>query len=396
MILHIDMDAFYASVEQLDNPALKGKCVIVGGTSRRGVVSAASYEARKFGVHSAMPIFQARQKCPEGFFVPVRMARYKQVSRQIMAILHRYSPLVEPISIDEAFVDISGCERMYGAVNEVAGAIKQQILEQTHLTCSIGVAPSKFLAKIASDLNKPDGLTIIKPQDVASFIQTLPIKKVPGVGRVSEKQLTELGIRFLGDVNRLPPDLMIKRLGKFGHRLVNLAQGIDRSRVTPYSPPKSISREQTLSQDTNDIQQLKLFLLRHAERVAQDLRRHGYKARTVTLKLKHSDFRIVTRRCTLPAPTHSSKALYKHAVMLLDAYRLGRRRLRLIGLGATGLAPAQQTRQADLFSQCQIGNRRWEKVDQVIDGIRQKFGRDSLRRASLAEDKPVAQRDPDA
>jgi DNA polymerase-4 len=386
MILHLDMDAFYASVEQLDNPALKGKCVIVGGTSRRGVVCAASYEARKFGVHSAMPIFQARQKCPEGVFVPVRMARYKQVSRRIMSILHCYSPLVEPISIDEAFVDVSGCQRMFGTVNAMACDIKAQILSQVQLTCSIGVAPSKFMAKIASDMNKPNGLTIIEPEEVAPFIAALPINKVPGVGRASNKQLAKLGVRTLGDVNHLPRELLINRLGKFGHRLINLAQGIDRSQVSPFTPPKSVSREQTLSEDTNDLRRLKLCLLRHAELVAQDLRRHGYKARTVTLKLKHTDFKIVTRRCTLPAPTHSSKALYKHAVALLAAYGLGRRRLRLIGLGASGLKPAVHAQQIDLFGQCPPPNRRWEKVDQAIDGVRQKFGHDSLHRASLTMD----------
>jgi DNA polymerase-4 len=202
MILHIDMDAFYASVEQLDNPRLKNKCVIVGGTSNRGVVSAASYEARRFGIHSAMPIYQAKQKCPHGIFVPPRMSRYKAVSKKVMALLRDFSPLVEPVSIDEAYMDITGCQRLFGEPQETAGEIKRQIKETVQLTCSIGVAPNKFLAKIASDLEKPDGLTLILPDRVAEFIDSLPIKKVPGVGKKMYRQLELLRIRTLGDVQR--------------------------------------------------------------------------------------------------------------------------------------------------------------------------------------------------
>ena len=213
MIIHMDMDAFYASVEQLDNPALKGQCVMVGGTSNRGVVSAASYEARKHGVHSAMPIFQAKQKCPDGIFVPPRMARYKAVSRHIMTILKEFSPLVEMVSIDEAYIDISGCEQILGSPRKIASTIKKKVQKETELTCSVGVAPVRFLAKIASDLDKPDGLTLVLPDQVDTFIDALLIQKVPGIGKKSTEQLHRIGVRFLGDIKQYPEEMLTKRLG---------------------------------------------------------------------------------------------------------------------------------------------------------------------------------------
>ena len=223
MILHIDMDAFYASVEQLDNPWLKGKCVIVGGTSNRGVVSACSYEARKYGVHSAMPIFQARQRCPDGIFVPTRMARYKEMSKKIMAILRDFSPRIEVVSIDEAYMDISGSRRLQGDPEKVAVDIKNKIKTSLGLTCSVGMAPGKFLAKVASDIDKPDGLTIIWPQDVTDFIRRLPVQKVPGVGKKTYAQLESMGIKTLEDVKKFPEKIILDRLGKFGHRLIDSA-----------------------------------------------------------------------------------------------------------------------------------------------------------------------------
>ena len=225
MILHIDMDAFYASVEQLDDPRLKNKCVVVGGTSNRGVVSAASYEARRFGVRSAMPIYQARQKCPHGIFVPPRMDRYQAISKKIMTILRDFSPLVEPVSIDEAYVDITGCQRLFGEPLEIAREIKGKIWDTVNLTCSVGIAPKKFLAKIASDMQKPDGLTMIPADEVAAFVESLPVGKVPGIGNKMHRQLELLGIRALGDVRRLPQKTLLQHLGKFGARLHALACG---------------------------------------------------------------------------------------------------------------------------------------------------------------------------
>lgn len=383
MILHIDMDAFYAAVEQLDNPDLVGQCIIVGGQSRRGVVSAANYEARKFGVHSAMPGFKARQKCPHGIFLPPRMARYKEVSQEVMKILSDISPLVEQISIDEAFMDVSGCEQMFGDPVTIGRMIKARIRDQVGLTCSVGIAPVKFLAKIASDLEKPDGLTCIASADVPAFIEHLEIKKVPGVGPKAVRALQQLGIAHLGDVRRFSEATLVRYLGKFGRRLSMLALGQDRRPVTPSSAHKSVSREQTLEHDTDDLQVIKSYLLRHAEKVSRDLRRMGVRARTVTLKLKHANFKQITRSATLNAPTNTSKTLYAEALKLLEAYRLPQR-VRLIGLGASGLDWGRKPTQRDLFEsspRAKQGN--WSKIDQTVDAISQKFGHDVVKRASL-------------
>ena len=384
MILHIDMDAFYASVEQLDNPELKGKCVMVGGTSNRGVVSAASYEARKLGVHSAMPAFQARQKCPDGIFLHPRMERYKEVSHQIMAILRDFSPLVEPVSIDEAYLDISGSRRLYGDPIEAARQIKQKIKETVGLTSSVGLAPNKFLAKIASDMNKPDGLTVIMPEQVAQFIDGLPIQKVPGVGKKTAGQLTLMGINTLGDIHKFPEKMLFERLGKFGRRLVQLASGIDNTPVTPHTPHKSISTERTLAENTRDKQLLKQHLLSQSEEVARQLRKAGVRAKTITLKAKYADFTLVTRRTTLSTPTQSSKTIYLHAAKLLDAYKLPQP-LRLIGVGTSGFKSGSMPVQLDLFGEVKEKSENWEKVDRAMENIAEKFGRDAIKRATLSD-----------
>jgi DNA polymerase-4 len=378
------MDAFYTSVEQLDNPELKGKCVMVGGTSNRGVVSAASYEARKLGVHSAMPAFQARQKCPDGIFLHPRMERYQEVSRRIMAILRDFSPLVETVSIDEAYLDISGSRRLYGDPVEAARLIKQKIKETVGLTSSVGLAPNKFLAKIASDMDKPDGLTVIMPEQVAQFIDVLPIQKVAGVGKKTAGQLTLLGINTLGDIHKFPENMLLERLGKFGRRLVQLAAGIDHTPVTPHTPPKSISTEHTLAENTRDKQLLKHHLLKQSEEVARQLRKAGVRAKTITLKVKFADFTLVTRRITLPAPAQSSETIYLHVAKLLDAYKLPQP-LRLIGVGTSGFKAGSMPVQLDLFDQVKEKGENWEKVDQAVENIAEKFGRDAIKRASLSD-----------
>ncbi|MEE9537349.1 MAG: DNA polymerase IV [Desulfobacterales bacterium] len=382
MILHIDMDAFYASVEQLDNPRLKGKCVIVGGTSNRGVVSAASYEARQFGVRSAMPIYQAKQKCPHGIFVPPRMSRYKEVSKKVMALLRDFSPLVEPVSIDEAYLDITGCQRLFGEPQETAWEIKRQIKETVHLTCSIGVAPNKFLAKIASDLEKPDGLTLILPDMVSEFIDSLPIKKVPGVGKKMHRQLELLSIRTLGDVQRLPEKTLVKHLGKFGKRLRTLSSGTDHSPVTPHAPHKSISSERTLAADTRDTKLLKRYLLKQSEEVAKQLRKAGVRAKTITLKIKDADFKQVTRRTTIDIPTQSSKTIYRHAERLVDNFKITKK-IRLIGVGTSGFSSVASSVQIGLFDRDDKIEDEWEKVDKTLDSISKKFGKDVVGRATL-------------
>jgi DNA polymerase-4 len=385
MILHIDMDAFYASVEQLDNPWLRGQCVIVGGTSNRGVVSAASYEARKFGVHSAMPIFQAREKCPQGIFIPPRMERYREVSQKVMAILSEFTPQLEVVSIDEAYMDLAGCQRLHGDPEKMALTIKRKIKDKLGLTCSVGVAPVKFLAKVASDMDKPDGLTIIPPEDLPSFIAALPIQTIPGVGKKTFPHLAAMGIKTLGDIQKFPEKMLLNRLGKLGAHLIELSSGRDPSEVTPYAPPKSISSECTLAEDTDNIELLKTYLLKQAEEVARQLRKVNVKAGTVTLKLKHADFKQVTRSKTIVNPTQSSKTLYRQAVRLLDDYRLSGK-IRLIGVGTSGLKSAGLPVQLDLFDRDTASDKSWSKVDRTLETITKKFGKDAIKRASLSDD----------
>ena len=385
MILHIDMDAFYASVEQLDNPWLKGKCVIVGGTSNRGVVSAASYEARRYGVHSAMPVFQAKQKCPQGIFIPPRMQRYKEVSRRVMAILREFTPLVEPVSIDEAYLDISDSTKLHGDPEDIALQIKAKIKESVDLTCSVGVSSLKFLAKIASDMNKPDGLTVILPDDVPRFIETLPIHKVPGVGKKTYRQLELMGIKTLGDINTFPQQTLLDRMGKFGKRLLKLATGIDPSEVTPYSRHKSVSSERTLSRDIGDKEVLKQYLLKQADEVARHMRKSATRGKTITLKLKHADFKQITRSTTVGYPTQSSKTIYRCAAQLLDEYELTQK-IRLIGVGVSGFASLDTPVQLGLFDRNNDTGKNWEKVDRTVEKISNKFGKDAIKRATLQDE----------
>jgi DNA polymerase-4 len=368
------MDAFFAAVEQADNPALKGKPVIVGG-AKRGVVSTASYEARKYGVRSAMPIFEAKRRCPQGIFLPVRMERYQEVSQKVMAVLEAVSPLVEQVSIDEAFVDLTGTERLHGDCIRVARKIKERIWAETSLTCSIGIAPNKFLAKIASDLQKPDGLTIV-PEEVQSFLKDLPVGKLPGVGPKSEEALRNLGIYAVSDILRFPPGLLERKFGKYGLRLVELAQGIDDSPVIPCRPAKSMGSEDTLPEDTTAINTLKKQLLSQAEEVGERLRRDGLKGRTITLKLKRSDFTLVTRSHSLKEATCATKIIYDTAVMLLERYNL-KTPVRLIGLAVSNFGGGQQY---SLLPGVEKETEKLERVDHAIDRIREKLGREIIKR----------------
>lgn len=383
MILHIDMDAFFASVEQLDNPELRGKPLVVGGDSGRGVVAAASYEARRYGIHSAMPMFMAKQRCPRLHVVSSRKGRYSEVSRAVMAILNRYSPVVEQVSIDEAYLDAAGCVRLYGPPDDMAKAIKTDIRESVCLTCSIGVAPLKFLAKIASDMNKPNGLTVIAPEAVPEFIANLPVGKVPGVGKQAFQQLKRMGIRTMGDVRTRKTSALVERLGKFGYRLVDLAHGRDETTVCPHAPAKSISTEKTLSHDTRDRKQLDRHLLSQSHEVGRQLRRQGFLARTITLKLKNSDFRQINRSTTLDRPTHASETIY-HTARTLLAHQTIDRPIRLIGVGASALIADTTPKQASLFADATIRSDGWEKVDQAVDRIAERFGTSAVRRGSLA------------
>lgn len=384
MILHVDMDAFFASVEQLDDSKLVGKCVIVGGMSNRSVVSAASYEAREFGVHSAMPMYKARRMCPDAVILPPRMKRYKDLSRQIMAILKNLSPLVEPVSIDEAYVDITGCERLYGDPTSIAGKLKEEIKNTVHLNCSIGVAPNKFLAKIASDMDKPDGLKIIMPEEASMFIKSLPVGKVPGVGKKAKRELDSLGIITLGDVCNYPNNVLVQKMGKFGKRLTELSACIDHTQVISDRYRKSVSCEETLAGDTKDKFLLKNLVLKFSEDVGKGLRTLGVRAKTIQLKIKHVDFQQVSRSVTLLKPTQSSEVIFAEAAKLLEKYIL-KKNVRLIGVGASGFVPAETPTQMHLFSEPKKKDDNWERVDNVIDKIEKKYGDSIVQRASLCK-----------
>jgi DNA polymerase-4 len=386
VILHLDMDAFYAAVEQRERPELRGRCLIVGGRGRRAVVTTASYEARRYGVRSAMPMFQALERCPEAIVVAPRMRLYQAVSHHIMSLLGEFSPLVEPVSIDEAYIDATGCQRLFGPPAAMAAAIKARIHAEVCLTCSLGAAPVRFLAKIASEMQKPDGLTVIEPWDVPDVIAALPIRKVPGVGPRTLAILAPLGVRSLGDVSRLPGALLERRLGKFGHRLAALAAGEDPTPVRPGVPAKSVSSEETLASDTADRQMLRRRLLRQAEEVARHLRRIECRARTITLKIKHADFRLANRSATLSRPSQSSADLFHAAENLLQAYVL-EPPVRLIGLGASNLVRQGNAIQMELFDAGGDGGDGWIRVDRVLDDISGRFGAKVIQRASLVDDE---------
>lgn len=386
MIIHVDMDAFFAAIEQLDHPELQGKPVMVAGMEARGVVAAASYEARRFGVHSAMPVFQARQKCPSGIFVPPRRSRYQEVSGQVMAVLSAFTPVIEPISIDEAFLDVTGCDALFGPPREIGMKIKERIKAEIRLTCSVGIAPLKFLAKIASDMNKPDGLTCISPEEVDAFIRVLPVKKISGVGQQTAGTLEKMGIITLGDVRAFSRKILVARLGKYGHRLFELSRGVDRSNVTVERPVKSISAEETLAADVTDREGLRKILLEQSEDVGRQLRQTGCKARTVVLKIKFFDFQQQTRQKKLREPTFASEKIFEAAADLLADFPL-KKPVRLIGVGVSDLAAPGKPMQMSLFAEPESKKtEKWEKLDTTVDAIAHKFGKNAVKKAGMADE----------
>ncbi len=337
-IIHLDMDAFYASVEQRDRPELRGRPVAVGGNSRRAVVAAASYEARTFGVRSAMPMFRARHLCPELVVVDLRMEHYRAVSQQIRAILEAHTELIEPLALDEFYLDVSATAASIGEAGALARRMKDEIRSGTGLTASAGVAPSKFVAKIASDLEKPDGLVIVEPDAVIAFLAPLPVSRMWGVGQVTERRLKELGIHTLADIAATDPARLGDLLGKHGPRMVEFARGADPRPVQVSREPKSVSNETTFEEDTSDLVQLAEHITRLAQRVADRLQRRGLVGRTVVLKLTYRNFQHVTRRTTLTAPTGDADVIAAAARALLDRSAAASRLVRLVGVGVSGLA----------------------------------------------------------
>jgi len=382
-IIHLDMDAFYAAVEVLDAPELRGKPVIVGGSKERGVVSSASYEARKFGVHSAQPIATAARLCPQGVFLPVRMWRYQEVSQQIFRIFKGFSPLVEPLSLDEAFLDVTGSTRLFGTPEEIARKIKEQVVEETGLTVSAGVAPNKFLAKIASDMQKPDGLTIVPEGKVREFLEPLPIEKLWGVGKATRKTLAQLGVKTIGDLGLLSSKLLMRKLGKQGLHLHLLAKGVDQREVEPEREVKSIGHEDTYPMDISDLGEARKQLLSLANRVAKRLRRHGFVGRTVTLKVKYFDFVQITRSITLGEPTDDSRKIFQTCCDLLGKTEVGKRPVRLLGISLSQLSDSDETKQLALFAAADPDKRR--RLNRALDTISEKFGDEAIVPGTLLE-----------
>ena len=386
-IIHVDMDAFYASVEQLDRPELKGKAVIVGGDPKsRGVVSAASYEARKFGVHSAMPMAQAVRLCPQGVVLPVRMDRYAEMSHVIQSIFEQYTPLVEPISLDEAFLDVTDSRNLFGPAEQIGRRIKDEIREQTQLTASVGVAPNKFLAKLASDLRKPDGFVVITEQNKQEILDPLPVGKIWGVGKVTEAALHSYGIRTIAQLRASTCEGLGSIVGKGAEALLRLARGEDDRPVEPDRERKSLSSEQTFATDIRDESILSSVLLEEVEEVAERLRRHQIKARTITLKLRYGDFRTVTRSETLHEATNLTKPLWECAEHVFRKWQIrSGGPLRLLGFAASGLEP-EQAGQQWLFPDPE--QEKLKRLDQVVDKIRDRYGKRAVHRGASAQETP--------
>jgi DNA polymerase IV len=392
-VVHIDMDAFYAAVEQLDHPEYRGCPVIVGANPRggkgRGVVSTASYEARPFGVHSAMPISQAYRLCPRAIFLPVRMARYQEISERILAIFQRYTDVVEPLSIDEAFLDVSGSTRLFGQVEDIARRIKQDIRREESLVASVGVAPNKFLAKLASELSKPDGFLVLHEADVEAFLNPLPVSRLWGVGKQTTRQLAALGLHTIGQVAQWPQAQLSTRFGSLGTHILQLAHGIDDRPVTPHREPKSIGAESTFGEDTDDVEVLRRTLLELAEKVGQRLRGEGFMAAKVTLKYRDAEFVTLTRTQSLAEPTAVAMDLYRAVVKLLNQLPVARRKVRLLGVTAAELTSLAQA-QLSLFSETTPKRLQAERAK---DAIKARFGPQAITRAALLEPAPPSPSD---
>ena len=380
MILHIDMDAFYASIEQRDRPELRGRPVVVGGSSQRGVVMAASYEARRFGIHSAMPGRRAAELCPDAVFVRGRMQEYAAVGRQVREIFHRYTPLVQPLSLDEAFLDVTGSLRLHGSAEAIGAAIKQSIKTELRLTASVGIAPLKFVAKIASDLNKPDGFVQVSRDGVIDFLDPLPVTRLWGVGKVGRQKLHRLNLRNIGDVRVFDVEILKQKFGKWGEHLWRLANGIDPRSVVPDHRAKQISHERTFADDITDFEMLNAVVSHLSQQVARRLRRHQRQTQSISLKYRRDDFRTFSHARRLKRPTDSTEFIASIATELLSEMRRRQPRpVRLIGVSLGGLTCADAPQQLSLFETEETKHR---DVDQVLDSISDQMGGDPVYRAT--------------
>jgi len=376
-IIHVDMDAFYASVEQLDNPQLAGKPVIVGGSPKgRGVVAAASYQARKFGIHSAMPTSKAIKLCPNAIVLPVRMERYIEFSHRLHEIFQLFTPLVESVSLDEAFLDVTGSTNLFGSAEKIAQTIKNQIKEMLHLTASVGIAPNKFLAKLASDLKKPDGFVVVTDQNKQDILDPLPVNKIWGVGKVTAKTLRSHNIKTIGELRKTPLRRLRHIIGNYAGHLLELAHGIDNTRVEPSRPAKSISTEQTFATDIEDKETLLSILLGQVEEVSQRLRQQALKAGTITLKLRYADFRTITRSKTLTEAANTTRSLWQTAgTVFQNWHSQSPGPLRLLGFAASSLSP-ENAAQKQLFPDPQ--EEKQKRLDKAVDKIKNRYGTNAL------------------
>jgi nucleotidyltransferase/DNA polymerase involved in DNA repair len=381
------MDAFFAAVEQLDNPDYRGKPVIVGadpkGGQGRGVVATASYEARKYGVHSALPISQAFRLCPHGIYVRGRSKRYSEISQQLMVVLGDFTPIIEKISIDEAFLDITGSLNLFGGAEAIGQQIKKQIHERLHLTASIGIAPNKFLAKIASDLEKPDGFVVVKEGEEKAFLQDLPISKLWGVGKKTEMVLKKMGIETIGQIAQIPEQELNRKFGKWGNALWRLSNGLDDRPVVPWGPQKSISQETTFEEDTDDEEFLEKTLFRLADELSRIMRKENLKGRTITLKIRLEDFSTYTRTRTLSDFVDSTQILKGVAIDLYRQFNKKKMKVRLLGIGVSQLNSISGE-QLGLFEQEAPLNK---KLTRLLDSLKDKYGEEAIRRAALLDQK---------
>jgi DNA polymerase IV len=379
-ILHVDLDAFYASVEVLKEPGLAGRPVVVGGAGTRGVVMSASYEARAFGVRNAMPAVRARRLCPEVVFVPPDFESYKAHSNRFRELLLAVTPLVEPIALDEAFLDVAGAHLLFGAPSEIGGRIRRDVREEVGVSCSVGVAPTKLVAKLASRTAKPDGLVEVPADQVPAFLDPLPARALWGVGAKTMETLSRLGVRTVGDLARTPPVVLARLLGdQHARDLQALARGVDERAVVPYEPPKSVSHEETFERDLDDDDELLREILALSQRVGARLREDGYRARTVTLKVRLANFTTLTRSRTVDPATDVGADLYHITSELFRKLPGARRRIRLLGVAGTGLVAAGEEQLALLRGE------RWSQVERAVDRIERRFGRGAALPAALLD-----------
>lgn len=385
-IIHLDLDAFFASVEQRDNPAYRGKPLIVGGisggkgNSNRGVVCAASYEARKYGIHAGMPIWEARQKCHKGIFIPSQMNKYVEASKKFFQICSTYTPLIEPLSIDELFLDVSGCESLFGSSETIGRKIKERIYQELGLRVSVGIAENKFLAKIATNLGKPDGFYIIPSKDIQKILYPLPVSSLWGIGKKTGELLNRFSIYRVEQLANMPDSILENLLGKNGKKIKLLAQGIDENPVTPPYKAKSIGKETTFSTNITEKVVLVKELLKISQLVGYTARKKGYKGRTITLKIRFHNFITLNKSMTLENYTNIDDLIFKTVVMLLDKIKIKKEGVRLLGVKLSNLTSNNKAKQLNLLEDKE---NKLEQLTRSLDKIREKFGTKAVTRASL-------------